>query len=536
MRKGGKEKVAVYNSDDEDALSKENQPDPTSEEYFMDDIDVFHAKKDKVLLGKGIQDDVDMESESEDEVLGLVDSDESDEEIRNYQQQLRQIKRFKKKVDMGSDLEEDEDEEAGLPDSKAWGIKKSKYYGGDVEDEDLDLSGSEDEEAAAVMEEKEALALQKKMAAELDEQDFDLDIFKKTKVVEEKDKEEEKIIKDLTKLSKQEKIKLLKKESPELMTLIEDFKVKMTEVKDIYHPLLTLVKDGKIHGKAAEYVETKFKLLLNYCTNISFYMMLKSKQVPVQNHPVIKRLVQHRNLMKQLEPVDDKVRPEIEDILEKLNKGEEIHFAEPASSQKTFIRRKPSKQSRDRIEQKKLSELISESEEDESGLQSNKKKKNSTDKRYETKDEKDALEYYNMMKSGEKGQSDGEEVEEGTMNGMEDMNGDENVGEEDEFEGKRKVTYQGKIKFHEDPRLHEYQSEGAALHDYLAQNPHEEVEAKKQHEETTVTMSLGGSLGDESSDDVDEPTTPREDSTIKSNTPLGGLSAVKGSTKMKTVN
>lgn len=47
-RKGGKEKVAVYNSDDEDALSKENQPDPTSEEYFMDDIDVFHAKKDKV--------------------------------------------------------------------------------------------------------------------------------------------------------------------------------------------------------------------------------------------------------------------------------------------------------------------------------------------------------------------------------------------------------------------------------------------------------------------------------------------------------
>lgn len=28
------------------------------------------------------------------------------------------------------------------------------------------------------MEEKEALALQKKMAAELDEQDFDLDIFK----------------------------------------------------------------------------------------------------------------------------------------------------------------------------------------------------------------------------------------------------------------------------------------------------------------------------------------------------------------------
>lgn len=42
----------------------------------------------------------------------------------------------------------------------------------------VDLSGSEDDEAAAVLEEKEALALQKKMAAELDDQDFDLDIFK----------------------------------------------------------------------------------------------------------------------------------------------------------------------------------------------------------------------------------------------------------------------------------------------------------------------------------------------------------------------
>lgn len=42
----------------------------------------------------------------------------------------------------------------------------------------IDLSGSEDDEAAAVLEEKEALSLQKKMAAELDDQDFDLDIFK----------------------------------------------------------------------------------------------------------------------------------------------------------------------------------------------------------------------------------------------------------------------------------------------------------------------------------------------------------------------
>jgi hypothetical protein len=68
------------------------------------------------------------------------------------------------------------------------------------------------------------------------------------------------------------------------------------------------------------------------------------------------------------------------------------------------------------------------------------------------------------------------------------------------------IFLQGKITFHEDPKLHEYQSEDAALKDYLEQNPHEVEEAKKEVE----VLSLGGSLQDESSDDV-EPTTPREE-------------------------
>lgn len=47
----GKEKVPIvtYNSDDEEFYSKEKRPDPTSEEYFMDEIDEFHASKDKVI-------------------------------------------------------------------------------------------------------------------------------------------------------------------------------------------------------------------------------------------------------------------------------------------------------------------------------------------------------------------------------------------------------------------------------------------------------------------------------------------------------
>ncbi len=39
----------MYDSDDERAYSKEKIPDPTSNEYFHDEIDDFHANKDKVF-------------------------------------------------------------------------------------------------------------------------------------------------------------------------------------------------------------------------------------------------------------------------------------------------------------------------------------------------------------------------------------------------------------------------------------------------------------------------------------------------------
>lgn len=50
--------------------------------------------------------------------------------------------------------------------------------------------------------------------------------------VEEKDEgktleKEERIVKDLKEMSKKEKMKLLKKESPELLELIQDFKAKV---------------------------------------------------------------------------------------------------------------------------------------------------------------------------------------------------------------------------------------------------------------------------------------------------------------------
>ncbi|XP_060073510.1 something about silencing protein 10-like [Ylistrum balloti] len=443
MPKKGKGRVQVaalvYGSDDERRYENEPEPDQEEDDYFYDDVDNFHLQREKMLLDQGVQnDDDDMYSESEDEVLGVGgDSDDdllSDDDLKVYKKQLRRMKLNRKKSDMGSDLE-DQDEE-GEPDHTTYGKKVSDYYNADFSDDDVDLSGSEDEEGAAALEEKEALALQKRINAELDDQDFGLDMFKEKKVVE---AEEEKITKDLSKLSKKEKLQLLKKESPELLTLIDDYKSKMTEVRDVLMPLLRLVREGKIQGKAGDYVETKTKLHMNYCTNISFYMMLKSKQIAVHNHPVIKRLVQYRNLMKELEPLDVQLKDEMTDILDRLKKGEEVEFSSVEEKKQGFIRRKSVKFSRQRVESKKLSQLVSESDDNDED-DTKEKTKNSGSGRYETEDEKAALVYYRMMKGTQDG--DNEEMDSGAEDGEEAPDVDVmEEGEEDE-EGKRAITYQ----------------------------------------------------------------------------------------------
>ncbi len=40
--------VHVYDSDDERTYSKDNQPDPQADDFYHDEVDDFHAKKDKV--------------------------------------------------------------------------------------------------------------------------------------------------------------------------------------------------------------------------------------------------------------------------------------------------------------------------------------------------------------------------------------------------------------------------------------------------------------------------------------------------------
>ncbi|KFZ53080.1 Something about silencing protein 10, partial [Podiceps cristatus] len=143
---------------------------------------------------------------------------------------------------------------------------------------------------------------------------------------------------------------LLKQESPELLQLIEDFEVKLMELKDELHPLLQMVKNGTIpQGKGSRYLQTKYHLYLNYCANISFYLVLKSKRMPVHSHPIIERLVAYRNIINDLAVIDQKLSSQVRVLLksyydkkeDKLRKKKKFVMFPPLDVKKTKPKRAP---------------------------------------------------------------------------------------------------------------------------------------------------------------------------------------------------
>uniref|UniRef100_H2XL84 Something about silencing protein 10 n=1 Tax=Ciona intestinalis TaxID=7719 RepID=H2XL84_CIOIN len=286
-----------------------DEPDKEAEDYLYDEVDKFHASKDKMLFHEDEDSDAedDLEVYHQEEVLGVdgsdVESSEEEEEEGASDED----------VEMS---DESQDDEHGIPSSKAWGKKKSMFYGG----ESLEgLQAGFERDEAADLEEEEALRIQRRLNEEIDEDQFELieptqEPFE-TDSLKKDNKPVNVIRSDFSNLSTPAQWKLLSKESPELKDLIKDFKLKITELNDRINPLLDLVTAGKITGNGAIYVNTRFKLYTAYLINVAFYLSLKAKLSPVGNHPVVKRLVEYRTLINELEPLDEELEGQVDELL-----------------------------------------------------------------------------------------------------------------------------------------------------------------------------------------------------------------------------
>ncbi|NXS48688.1 SAS10 protein, partial [Balaeniceps rex] len=320
-------------------------------ESLAEEVEDFHeAQFQAVMAALESGEEAGDSEEEEEEVLGLQlpeeDSEEEEEEDGHGEEE-------EEEAVQGLDLYERR-QDTKLPHELSWGQRKQLYYDTDY-GSDAQAKGKRSQQevdAEEEEEEQEAQLIQRRLVQDLGEDDYGLDVIQGYLAERQKthDVKGQKIDKDLQALSKKEQLKLLKQESPELLQLIEDFEVKLMELKDELHPLLQMVKNGTIpQGKGSRYLQTKYHLYLNYCANISFYLVLKSKRMPVHSHPIIERLVAYRNIINDLAVIDQKLSSQVRMLLknyydkkeDKLRKEKKFAVFLPLDVKKNKPKRAP---------------------------------------------------------------------------------------------------------------------------------------------------------------------------------------------------
>ncbi|KAL1116529.1 hypothetical protein AAG570_005001 [Ranatra chinensis] len=331
--------------------------DKEVDSYEPSDSDDDFTTEDKIMLerskhGKYLQD-----NDSEEEVLRVHSSSEDEEdEVEEDSEDEPQGRA------LGSDYDSDLDDGQpgpsrkgdGLPNDKAWGRKKSKYYSTDYVDQDYGGFGK-DEEELALMEEKEADAIQRRLLSQLEETDFTLGILdeveqKKAELAEKSTSEfvREKITTDYSQLTEEEKLQILNRDSPELFAIIEDYKNRVSFMHNKLNPILDLVAAGEVPKcGASEHVRTQRNIIMLYSLNISYYLYAKAKGVRLDGHPVIRRLYQFRKLLREVDVINEEfMLKEIDGVLEAKRAGgtlvlaEEQEEAEPEPKNRAERRKK----------------------------------------------------------------------------------------------------------------------------------------------------------------------------------------------------
>eukprot|EP01024_Parvocaulis_polyphysoides_P064646 TRINITY_DN7526_c0_g2_i1.p1 TRINITY_DN7526_c0_g2~~TRINITY_DN7526_c0_g2_i1.p1 ORF type:complete len:731 (+),score=195.53 TRINITY_DN7526_c0_g2_i1:57-2195(+) len=323
------------------------------EDYVYDDVEKFAASKDFIEIDPLINNKKKKNFSAIDEladeevVMGLegVDtesedyedppSDDNDDD--NLDQDLmaggklsklaeveKKIGRKLKARQVGEfeDISDEEQEDEEIP--TGWGRKKKDYYTQqDVSDDDEELQ----------LLEEEARRIQKQNLKDLDEADFGLDdedndsdednqanqdetLQQKANKLENGHVHMESVEADLEQIPEEEKLAAVQRDAPELIVLLKDLSSCLEEVRQKVGPLFSEVQQGNLATEdGISYLEAKHLLMLSYCINIGFYLLLKSEGRSVKDHPVIEKMVKIRAYLERIRPLDKKLQHQVDRLL-----------------------------------------------------------------------------------------------------------------------------------------------------------------------------------------------------------------------------
>ena len=308
----------------------------------MSDDEGSESEEDEMAAMGVSESDESDESDDEDDEDDADDADDADEDAEDdaYSDSeeaalARAMKAQKKRLEgkvkrdaAASDESESEGEEDGFG---IKGKKKRDFYG----DDDVDHEGLSDEEDRQE-EEKEVRRVRKLMAEEMRAEDFGV----------ESDEEEEEFtlgakaanlrrgddaaknmsvkrssraieIETLTAEERAERVAAedeaaAASDAPELVALTNELTKTLGAIEESVEPLVTAARDGAFAtADGISYLDTKYLLMLSYCSSIVFYLLLKAEGRSVKDHPVIERLVEIRLYLEKLRPIDKKLQYQV---------------------------------------------------------------------------------------------------------------------------------------------------------------------------------------------------------------------------------
>ena len=102
-------------------------------------------------------------------------------------------------------------------------------------------------------------------------------------------------------------------DTPPMMNALQTYSIKMKELRTSIQPFL----NGGDHDVSSgiSFLQLRYQLLLQYNMNLLLYLMLKQEGIPLDNHPVIDRLVQIRVYMEKIRPITTQLQYQVDQLL-----------------------------------------------------------------------------------------------------------------------------------------------------------------------------------------------------------------------------
>ncbi|KAG2224073.1 hypothetical protein INT45_004954 [Circinella minor] len=102
----------------------------------------------------------------------------------------------------------------------------------------------------------------------------------------------------------------------ELSVVLKDLKSKVTELKTQLKPIIQKYHDGEIKtSKGVSFLEVKYQLMVQYITELAFYVHLKLSGKQIENHPVVDSLVELRVILDKMKPIENKLKYQIDKLV-----------------------------------------------------------------------------------------------------------------------------------------------------------------------------------------------------------------------------